>query len=1003
MPDLRVVGIPVRKWHEGARRRLSVVVACLVVSCGEGCGRGGTSIESAPAVGQGTAGVGQTLAPNAAATAPAGLGPASARSRLVVVRQDGGGARPTLVLGRPAEPESFEATKKTDQSILVRELVRQSVLIAARDGLGLATRDEVIGDAAPPSAPNGPSIDVASLLRTNEPARILIARSDGKQSDDILRENLPVTKEGLLDVVGQLAAIEPLSRQKFPEALKRLGIDGSPIAARTEAPLPEGTDALLSTMSIVPQFEAVRNVHEAMRTDGESPQRLGALVRGYAHLGVLTEHLWFPAHKVFKARSLLYAQRLVASNPESPVGLWHRAYAEALAGLHANALADLAKTREPALTKNTPAPPAWVALIEASCRYDLAALTKHDAGEPQLAALLRLFAVEYPSTSSRALKAAGEVLALCPACFRACDAMCQVGGVSNLHTATLIGPQLIDQQFPRQLSDVKELPAAAGEPLDKGDEVALTGALAKAGTPGLDTGEPSWAVLGRLIREIRFVIVWRRMNFMRVIWSVPADEFWADVRHLVADHPCKPYLEWMVQTRQEDQVRVLTKQIHDIDLAGIELTAFDLTRVIGTSIIPRGRDSFAFAFSHGDSLARDLARNIEVSTKASHAEFGRYLLTASPYSPFAMATLIENDWEFAKSHADDWEKSSAGHPSVLGGLGRQYSALHDYDKAEPYLRRYIEAAPEYWAYMQLANNYKAQGNRDRWKETIDEFLDKGEDHGLDGAQARVAVANDFMDRKEWAKARPYAEAAAATWAEWAMQCAHRCAEGNKDWDRAEFWIRNITERYTRSGWARWYLFCVQSGHGNAAEAQAFTEQYIAAVGANPSVIDTEAVGFFHVLSGQPKRALDDFRQSVKERNIISSVMQVVLVADELHDEALRDATLKALCTERQKDAPKTVAAFQMFRDALAQGATGKIDLEAADKLIASTAEDGRGNIEYFVAYFLMNRGDRKNAATYFERASASPQTYFWMKAIATATLRGMREQQPLPANSKARE
>ena len=47
-------------------------------------------------------------------------------------------------------------------------------------------------------------------------------------------------------------------------------------------------------------------------------------------------------HKVFKARSLLYAQRLVVRRPESPWGRWHRAYAYALAGRHRRAIEDLA-------------------------------------------------------------------------------------------------------------------------------------------------------------------------------------------------------------------------------------------------------------------------------------------------------------------------------------------------------------------------------------------------------------------------------------------------------------------------------------------------------------------------------------------------------------------------------------------------------------------------------------------------------------------------------------
>ncbi len=62
-----------------------------------------------------------------------------------------------------------------------------------------------------------------------------------------------------------------------------------------------------------------------------------------------------------------------------------------------------------------------------------------------------------------------------------------------------------------------------------------------------------------------------------------------------------------------------------------------------------------------------------------------------------------------------------------------------------------------------------------------------------------------MGLKEWDKARPYAEDAAQTWAEWAMECAARCAEGEKAWERAETWYSRATERYPNNSWAVWYF------------------------------------------------------------------------------------------------------------------------------------------------------------------------------------------------------
>ena len=83
-----------------------------------------------------------------------------------------------------------------------------------------------------------------------------------------------------------------------------------------------------------------------------------------------------------------------------------------------------------------------------------------------------------------------------------------------------------------------------------------------------------------------------------------------------------------------------------------------------------------------------------------------------------------------------------------------------------------------------------------------------------------------MGLKQWDKARPYAEAAAATWARWAMSCAARCAEGEQDWERAEAWYSRETERYPDDSWAVWYFFCKRTGHGNLEAARAFVEQYV---------------------------------------------------------------------------------------------------------------------------------------------------------------------------------
>ena len=333
--------------------------------------------------------------------------------------------------------------------------------------------------------------------------------------------------------------------------MKELGLEGKPNDRKetTGPALPRDVEGRLSGLGYAQTLAAIRDLHEAIRTKGETPAALGALVRGYAQLGILSEFLWNPAHKAFKARALLYAQRLVARSPARPWGLWHRAFALALAGRHRDALADLESARkQPGDTK---ADPAWLDLIDAFARCDTKRLEGREGPGANLAALLRMIALEYPSGRAINVQASRAVMTLAPLCFRACDAMCQGQGVSTQHVSTVLGPQVLAQLFPEDLKTVESLPGNVRLALGKDLSVReLADLLQKAGHPDRDSGEPSWSVLAHLIRETQFVQTWRRLHFMTVMWSVPVDEYWNTVKGDVASHRYEPYLETLAVAPQ---------------------------------------------------------------------------------------------------------------------------------------------------------------------------------------------------------------------------------------------------------------------------------------------------------------------------------------------------------------------------------------------------------------------------------------------------------------------
>ena len=84
----------------------------------------------------------------------------------------------------------------------------------------------------------------------------------------------------------------------------------------------------------------------------------------------------------------------------------------------------------------------------------------------------------------------------------------------------------------------------------------------------------------------------------------------------------------------------------------------------------------------------------------------------------------------------------------------------------------------------------------------------------------MAIADDLMKSGRYAKAWPYAEAAAQTGAGWAMTCAQNCAEGLNKWEAAEQYARAWSKRYPGSMWTVWFVFCERTGHGDIAAARA---------------------------------------------------------------------------------------------------------------------------------------------------------------------------------------
>ena len=250
---------------------------------------------------------------------------------------------------------------------------------------------------------------------------------------------------------------------------------------------------------------------------------------------MLSEFHWHPAHKAFKGRALLYAQRMIAQ-ARPAWSLWNRAFALAFVGRHRDALADLDLAKQKMASKDSSSTPDWVDVIDAFSRFQSARLTRIQGPQKKLAALLRMLTLAFPRTTSAGLHAANDVVDMEPYCFRAHDGMSEFFGVSIQHVTTVIGPQGLDHFISKRIPATEDLPANVKvHPSDTRTSVQVAALLDRAGAPESDAGEPAWSALGHMIRETRFVQVFRRLYFFKYMLCAPADEVWHEVRSDVAD------------------------------------------------------------------------------------------------------------------------------------------------------------------------------------------------------------------------------------------------------------------------------------------------------------------------------------------------------------------------------------------------------------------------------------------------------------------------------------
>jgi hypothetical protein len=383
---------------------------------------------------------------------------------------------------------------------LVRELGRQAVLVAARDEMGLATRDETLGEAFPEAVTSGKK-DLSCKVRmdldgtTAREDTVRIELSTGPDSNAAERAKLGTPMHANFDATLSVAKLtNVLETKSRDELVKRLGIfgfAGKSLDANESNRPPESIEELLLEMNFVSQFAAVRAAHSAIREKGQSSAWLGVLARGYAHLGLMTAHHWRSDNEAFNARALLYAERMLNADPKNPLARAHRAYVRALIGLHAAALVDLGELEKGRGDDSGATPlPVWVDLIRPFCSFQREPIRSIADRRPSLRQIAQRLSFEQHRAfgDDRWLfESAGETMRVCPDEYGIYAALTGEGAPLAVgRVGANYGPAALARFLPGRIAKLPGLPGGmrevfgredasegeSGEPTDDGDEAA---------------------------------------------------------------------------------------------------------------------------------------------------------------------------------------------------------------------------------------------------------------------------------------------------------------------------------------------------------------------------------------------------------------------------------------------------------------------------------------------------------------------------------------------------
>lgn len=876
-------------------------------------------------------------------------------------------------------------------------MAQQAVLLAMREELQLDIADGIFLDRPNElSASEAYVLEVKASMQGTFSMHLLHQAAEASKSVDkanaIWTFEFPYEVGSKITFPSLIPQLESASRQQMLEIAEKWNRTGSSNRWLETSQLPDPIVANLEQMDLISQSLAVREAHRLMRVEGESPELLGVLIRGYAHLSLLTRQNWFLSSDVFSCRSLLYAQRLVARAPDQALARWYRAYSSALSGLHLYALEDLEWLEGQRQGPDTDYPASWCRLVEPVCKYDfdrLEDLANEDPAIEQVALFLRFLAVTTTQDDELIMEVGQETLKRTPGDFDIYHRIAAGHSLGFERWSAAAAPSAVSNTLLAICAEKTELPeevvSSAQRPAPRtGLALLLFGndrqsarlrdirkiaeLLRKADANASAAGIP-WSMLARLIEEELFLLAVDQLRNATNAVESDLGDLVAEYQPLVEGHPLEAYVAAHAFNRiTESQAR--RAALDRIAPQVLRWHMLDLYSAMSYDASPEVWAQFGKLLTR-EFTAQDLELAFSIYRESPDFQkmLARELRHVSPFSPYVLRFAISSTPDADVEKIKEWETAAADDSLAMLGISRHYSRLQMQADALRCLERSLTLRQSLLAAHELASIYWRQEEYTQWRAVWEKFIDTAPSYNLDHATAQEQLARGLMFRDQLDDALPFALQAAETYSYSGLQIAALCFEARKEYDKAEIWWRRSSEAYGGRARLDWYLFCRRTGTGNVEAALELARQTMDEVLAQgPSDLDT-AFAIVEIMEGELPKAVKLLRAEIERSHGTWQYTLLGLLALQLEDRELRDSIATELSqhlaqTEPVDGAPPT--AMGMVVAAVAQRLDNQpVDDKTVQSILDRFDELGqtaRDDINYFLGEILSSQEDTRRAA-----------------------------------------